>query len=345
MQTTFCYLFIMSLDSVYTSTDVCKMEEKFSLVQKADSVWEGKYPLEPFQRDARGVYGGEFAAQSVAAATASVNDHEFTPHSFHLFFLKAGLPDLVMRYEVENTSQGRNYCNRLVKVFQTHTNQLCFILMVLFARNNLIHNRKKAYSSLTEEQQHNPKVRVPFEFSRKPHPWFFKYVDRIDELPQFEHTNGNITNALPFELLKMEEDELQQDIPNRRLGGFCKVNDNLEQAKDKQTLRIVDFTFLLDSFFLTTMVRALGLPVLEKRVLEFFRVSLDHNVYIHDIDFDPTDWMFMDYVFLRMSNDRILCIVEVYDKTGKHVASIQQEGLAILPIKHIKRSAGGSYKL
>lgn len=337
----------MSLAEVYSNTEVCKLEEKFTVVKKSDSVWEGKYPLEPFRPDARGVYGGEFAAQSVAAAFESVEDKEFTPHSFHSYFLKAGLNESVMRYEVTNTSQGRNYCNRLVKVFQSHSNQLCYILMISFTRNNLILARKTAFANLSEEQKYNPKTKIPLEFSKAPHPWFTKYKDNVDELPAFEHTNGNLVSALPYELLKFdrEGEEFKKDIPSRRYGGFVKVNNNLKLAKDVARQKIIDLAFVSDSFFLTTIVRAMGIPLLEKNVLDFFRVSLDHNVYIHDVDFDPTDWMFMDYNFERMSNDRPLCIVELYSRDGRQIASIQQEALAYVPIKLANRSVGGSYKL
>lgn len=336
----------MSLQQVYDNMEGCKFEEKFSLTRQSDTEYIGKHPLEPFREGARGTYGGEFVAQLLNAAWESVEDLEFEIHSLHLYFLKAGLKELVMRYEVTPTSQGRNYCLRLVRCFQLHLNQLCFVLMASFTRNNNVQQRKVDYAALSDQEKFHPRTRVPFEFSRRPHYTFDKYFAKIDELPLLEHTNGNLVTAIPQETLKMLEREKRknEDPALKQFGIFFKVNDNFGGAKHNLRARMVAFAFASDSAYLNTLIRAVYGTMMDKH-MDFFRVSLDHLIHIHDTNFDPTEWMFLDYKFVRMSNDRVLVNVSYFTEDRRLVATVLQEALALIPLTTVEKARGGSYKL
>lgn len=328
----------MSIAEVYSKPDVCKMEEKFSLVRISDTVLEGKYPLEPYQAGARGTYGGEFVSQGILSAWETIEDPDFSPHSFHSYFLKAGSTESVMRWEVQKTNDGRNYCNRLVQCFQKHTNQLCFMMTASFTRNNSIEQRKIGFHD-------KPSSKIPYEFQRTPQYFFEKYYSKLDEMAYLEHTNGNLQHIIPPEFVEgMSPDFLNVETGMRELGFFFRVTDNLQLAKNKLKTKIVDIVFASDSLYLSMMVCAMGLP-LRLELLQFFRVSLDHTVYFHDTDFDPTKWLFMDYRFSRMSNDRILCQCQIFNEKGNMVVSIVQEALVVLPKKVIDKAVGGTYKL
>mmetsp|Transcript_5902 Transcript_5902/g.5835 ORF Transcript_5902/g.5835 Transcript_5902/m.5835 type:complete len:328 (+) Transcript_5902:62-1045(+) len=327
----------MSIEEVYNS-EVCKLEEKFTLKKLSDTVLEGKYPLEPFKEGARGTYGGEFISQGLLAAWETVDDPDFSPHSFHSYFLKAGSDESVMRWEVTKTMEGRNYCNRLVHCYQQHNNKLCFILTASFTRNNSIQQRKLDYKA-------NPGDKIPFEFQRSPQYFFDKYYDKLDDLQYLEHTNGNLQHVVPPEYFKgMPSDFLSQETGMRDIGFFVRVNDDISLAKDQLKAKFIGMAFASDSFYLSLLVCTLGIP-LSFEILDFFRVSLDHTVYFHDTDFDPTKWLFLDYRFSRMSNDRVLCQCQVFNEKGSMVASIVQEAIALIPKKFIDKAVGGSYKL
>lgn len=338
------------LEELYDNPDVCKLEEKFSVVRSPESTPEAKvmeftanYPLEPFREDTRGTYGGEFVAQSLVAAWDSIADPEFDIHSLHSYFLKAGLMKSVMRYEVTVTSEGRNYCSRLVKCYQLHSNELCFILMASFTRNNDIHKRQEQFSALDQEKQLHPRTKVPFEFLRSPHYTFDKYKDRLDELSQLEHTNGNLIHAMIPETWRGTKKEEHVDPGNREFGLFFKVVDNPSRAKNPHRTKMVDFVFASDSIYLSTVMRAV-LPKLDYSK-DFFRVSLDHTVYIHDTNFDPTEWIFLDYKFVRLSNDRVLVTSLYFTMDKRLVATVQQEAMTLFPLGLVKLSKHGSYKL
>lgn len=335
----------MSLQEIYDDPKVSVIEEKFELIRDSETHFTGKYPLEPFARGARGTYGGEFACQALRAAWESISDPDFHPHSFHSYFLKAGSMDSVMTYEVEATSDGRNFCLRLVRCYQLGTSQLCYILMASFTRNNYIKDRQDKFAELLEEQKLHPRTKVPVEFSRKPNGLFDKYINQLDKLVQIEHTNGNLVHAIPRETGRPSKKDAKVDPARMELGAFFKVNDNLAAAKDQLKGRVIDLTFASDSFYLSTMLRTLGFALADSRSTSYFRVSLDHSVFFHDIDFDPTRWMFIDYRFNRLSNDRTLVLVSVFTDDKRLVATITQEALAIVPLKTIEKARPGSYKL
>jgi acyl-CoA thioesterase-2 len=59
-------------------------------------------------------YGGQFLAQSLAAAAPTVDDDEALPTSLHLTFLRGGDPAVPTAYEVERTYDGRTAKTRRV---------------------------------------------------------------------------------------------------------------------------------------------------------------------------------------------------------------------------------------
>lgn len=333
----------MSLAEVYENPRVCKLEEKFAVDKVGENKYKGRYPLEPFRQDARGTYGGEFVAQSVRAAYETV-DADFEIHSLHLYFLKAGLMELVMVYDVEPMSDGRSFCSRLVRCYQEHTQMLCFTMTVSFTRNNNVKQRKVAFAQLSEEQRKHPRTKVPFEFLKPPHYTFDKYVNKLDLMPKIDHTNGNLLHILIPETWRKPRKLAEPEPGARVFGLFFKVNDNADLAKQPQRTKMVDFAFALDSFYLGTVMRAV-FPVLDFRKSDFFRVSLDHSIFFHDTDFDPTEWMYLQYTFLRLANDRVLVMAQFYTTDKRLVATVLQEALCMFPLKLIEGNRHGSYKL
>lgn len=120
---------------------------------------------------------------------------------------------------------------------------------------------------------------------------------------------------------------------------------------------------LSDSAFITTMPRILHLPwdpSIERsgtydsasdalllmrhslNVLHIFHynaMSLDHHIYFHNDDYTPNDesafdvckdWLTLTYQMKRLLNSRLLCRGYFFNDKGKCVATIVQEGLALV---------------
>lgn len=318
----------MNIEDISSMGAVSHLEEKFSVKKISENVYEGKYPLESFMEGARGTYGGEFIAQSIIAAWETVEDPGFTPNSMHSYFVRAGNCDSVMRYEVLRSNDGRNFANRTVQCYQSATNQLCFTLIISFAKNNSAKEKAIAYENDT-----TGKITPQFGFQSSPQYFLKKYRDHLNKLPYFQHTNENLQHILPKEFIdtKLTATIFNRKEPgDRKLGVFVRVNDDLTLAKNATKTKFASLGFASDSFWLSTIIRVLGLPVSGK-YLNFFRVSLDHSIWFHDKDFDPTEWMFMDFKFTRLENDRLLAHCQVFTLEGVCVATVTQEALAFIP--------------
>jgi acyl-CoA thioesterase II len=314
----------MSLKELYENNDISRIEEKFSLVHLPNPtdrsdfhIFQGKYPLEPFRDGARGTYGGEFASQGLMAAWESVKDPSMSPHSFHSYFVKAGSVESPIRWEVQEASNGKNYCNRLVQGYQSHTNKLVYTLQASFVKNNSYKSREL----LTNESK--------LSMQKKPQQAFYKYKDILDDLNYVEHTHDLIQHIVPKEFFKQDLNLNLEERGNTEFGFFVRINDDLSKAKNQLKTKLSQVTYLSDSFYLGTLSKGLGLPIIGHHfdTLNFFRVSLDHSVYFHDVDFDPTEWLFLDYRFSRLNNDRVLCQCQIFTLKGEMVVSITQEGL------------------
>lgn len=322
----------MSLQDLYKQEDICKIEEKFTLIKQnvpdADGkpqVYLGKYPLEPFRDGARGTYGGELICQGVLACWESVSDPEMSPHSMHSYFVKAGSIESPIRWEVQIINNGRNYANRLALGYQSHNNKLVYTIQVSFVKNNSYQTRLL----LTNEAK--------LFLQKKPQAFFYKYKDQLQDLNYIEHTHEFIQNIIPREYLEPNYNIDLNLQGSQELGFFVRFNDHHHLAKNSLKTKITQLSYISDSLYLGTLVKALGLPIAGHHfdTLDFFRVSLDHSVYYHDIDFDPSNWLFLDYRFSRLNNDRVLCQCSVFTLEGKMVASIVQEGLVYFKQEYV----------
>ncbi|CAK9435412.1 uncharacterized protein LODBEIA_P01390 [Lodderomyces beijingensis] len=319
---------------------VAKMEAKSSVVfvetQGNKVVYESVYPVEPFKEGARGTYGGDFLAQGLNACWESVGRDNFQPHSLHSYFVKAGSTESNIRWEVLKISDSRNFANRLGMAFQIHTNQLCFTIQVSFTKENDLIKREEDYQSLLKSGATDIKA-IPFEFKRTPNERFFKYKDSIDDLLYFEHTNDNIAHAVPHEMFQYTKNFDKATMGDQEFGLFVRMLDNYDLGKDKLRQSFLGLAFESDSLWLSTVIKAMGLPLASDEST-FFRVSLDHSLYYHDLNFDSSNWLFLDYRFLSMGNNRILCVVNFYTLEGKAVATAIQEAYGFLPKQMIDRS-------
>ena len=326
-------------NDVYKDDQVGKIEAKAScrLISEDGNkmIYEGNYPVEPYKEGARGTYGGDFIAQGLNVAWESVGRPNFQPHSIHSYFVKAGSKDSLLRWEVIKVSDSRSFSNRIALAYQSHTNQLCFTLQCSFTKDNHLDKRDADHQKLIASGADIKTV--PFQFKRNPNPKFFKYKDEIEDLLYFEHTNGNIAHAIPREIFSKTKNFDMNRIGDEELGFYVKFLDDYNLGKDYVRQSFLGLAFSSDSLWLATLVKALGLPVTLKDA-DFFRVSLDHTLYFHDLNFDSSTWLYVDYRFLSMGNNRILAVINFYTLDGKAICTAVQEAYGFLPGELIEKS-------
>jgi len=77
------------------------------LVQHGPDTWVG---LSADYRWGR-IYGGQVVAQALHAAMKTVGE-DYVPHSLHAYFIRGGVIDEPVRYEVDRLRDGRSFCTR-----------------------------------------------------------------------------------------------------------------------------------------------------------------------------------------------------------------------------------------
>jgi len=300
-----------------------RTEEAYGIKQIGDLEYEGLKPLGKPQPKARGVYGGNLCGQAIVVAMQTV-DKDFTPHSLHSYFVAAGDDSQVCQYKVEAISTGKNFANRLVKCFQQE--KLKYVVMISLTKRNSI---KKTAQSF-ENTGKGPR---PFEYQLPPTSNFYKY--KPEDVPNYNHAALSvIEHKLMPEFYNLEEqlEELKKSPGERDLSFFIRLNDkpDLDTA-----YRYGGMGSVSDSLYLASVTRILHLSGDNKNPLggsggnnkNFFSISLDHSIYFHDDDFNPTSWLYFSYSSPRFSNNRVLFQGGYYNQKGKLVASISQEGL------------------
>lgn len=289
--------------------------------------YEGLVPLLKPAPTSRGVYGGNLCAQALVVAMESVSASEdFVPHSLHSYFVKAGVDSVPCSFQVEKLNDGKNFANRLIRVLQN--GELKYIVMVSLTKRNSIDKARKEYVN-------NNKKPFPFEFQTSVSPTFYKYkASELEVNRGFDHS-GLLEHKFPPNFVdhELSADEHLKSPGERDISFYIRLR---EEEKLESKYRYAGFGMLSDSVYLTALSRVLHLPKLPSglpisptggKEPYFFSVSLDHSIYFHDDNFDPTEWSFVNFRAPRFSNNRVLLQAGYYDKKGKLYASIVQEGL------------------
>lgn len=297
------------------------LETAFSVRKIGDFEYEGIKPLTRPSPSARGVFGGNLCAQAVVAARETV-DPDYVPHSLHSYFVSAGDDKVPCRYKIEDINTGKTFANRLVKVFQNE--RLVYMVMVSLTKRNSVKKVAEAY----EKTGKGPS---PFEYQLPPGGEFDKY--NPEDLPPMGRMGGFIEHRLTPEFYDINEaEELKKSPGERELSFYVRI---LDQPKQSATFRYTGLALISDSLYLATVSRLLHLPGDNTKPLtpgggmgtNFFSLSLDHTIYFHDDDFDPSQWLFFRYSSPRMVNNRVLFHGGYYNQKGKLIASVSQEGL------------------
>lgn len=304
------------------------------LIKIDEDTYEGKYPLKFLLPTSRGVYGGDFMSQAILAAWKTVEDKELSPHSLHTYFLRAGSNKTPMIWKISRNNDGRNFANRHVECYQKGTNKLCISMGISFTRNNSSEKKKEIY-------RQNKEKNIPIGFQKPPQFYFEKYKDTL---------KGVEGNGIEKDAKFFMPDEFFEDKPINpetspalsNFGFFFRFEDDWRKSNEPQHIKTAQVAYGSDSLWLMTLPHTFGRRFSPMK--EFFSVSLDHSMYFHDTNFDPHDWLYVEYNFSRLANDRVLANCQIYNSEGVEVVSFNQEALVFFPNEFVDKYAR-NYKL
>lgn len=253
---------------------------------------------------AAATYGGHFLGQAISAALHD-SDATFMLHSMHGYFLRGGVPNQPIVYDVQTIREGRSFCTK--RVIASQENKINFELLASFNKKESGKNFESIattdLSHITLPENIEPyrdimakldPLPLPEEWALREHgidvrivnaPWASGGLSQQGGINMWIKTNGLAPPApkLHAAMLAYQSDE--------------SIADNV-----------------LLPFNLTW-----GSP-------DLFFVSLDHALWLHS-PIDLNEWHFVEQKPITVQNNRGLAAAKVWSPSGLLVASFTQEVL------------------
>lgn len=267
------------------------------LEQIDDNLFRGQNYRTPWGR----VFGGQVLAQALHAASQTV-PIERCAHSMHGYFILAGDIDVPVVYQVERLRDGGSFTTRRVTAIQ---------------KGRPIFNMAASFQLDQPSFEHQidmPEVPLPEDVLSD-----VEYAARLkDKSPEWYH---RLTLPKPIEFRTVEKtDFLNPHAEKPFLHIWMKAIGDLPESK--RTHQEV-LAYGSDYSLLSTAFRPHRATVDIRKV---FFASLDHAMWFHK-DFRLDDWLLYALDSPSASNARGFSRGNIFNREGKLVASVVQEGL------------------
>lgn len=261
-----------------------------------DNLFRGGSPETSVQR----VFGGQVAGQALVAAGRTVEPARAV-HSLHAYFLHAGDPTIPLLYSVEVTRDTRTMSTRRVTAVQH--GRAVFILTASFMKAEPGPTHADAMpaapdpGTLPPMQQRLAEVAKRFGRSPSPRPIDIRYID-----------DPPIVRAL-----RGEGGPPDQRVWIRAAGTL----------PDDPLLHVCVLTYASDMTLLDAVLSPHRLNFLDGSA---FVASLDHAMWFH-APFRADEWLLYDQHSPWAGNARGLAHGRIFDRAGRLVCSVVQEGV------------------
>ncbi|GGF32955.1 acyl-CoA thioesterase II [Marmoricola endophyticus] len=266
-----------------------------------DTLYRGDSPQTERQR----TFGGQVAAQALAASDHTVDD-DFAVHSLHSYFLRPGDPTVPIVYDVDDLRDGRSFVTRRVAARQ-HGKEIYF--------STLNYQREQDGWS---HQDAMPQVPGPEECP--------SLADLMGaRSPEAAEAWAKEWSALDMRLAGSSVSipgvpDLQDDEHPGRQRMWIRVAGDLP---DEPKLHRAAFTFASDLSLLSVTLLPHGVSIGSRRVKP---ASLDHSIWFHR-PMRADRWWLYDQVSPSAQGGRGLAIGRVFAEDGTLLASVAQEGM------------------
>ena len=277
---------------------VQELVELLDLEAIEDNLFRGTQPATSLQR----VFGGQVAAQALAAATRTVPD-EYVVHSLHSYFLRPGDVKVPIVYDVDPLRDGRSFVTRRV-VARQHGRPIYFQTASY-----------QKHEDGFEHQDAMPDVSPPEEC-----PSLGELFGRQSQ----EHSDRWEREWAALDVRwagdSRPDGELDPSVHPAQVRLWIRVNGDLP---DDRLLHGAAFTYASDLTLLGASLVPHGVHVASPEVQS---ASLDHTIWFHR-PFRADEWWLYDQLSPSASGGRGLAFGRVFTRDGRLVATVAQEGL------------------
>jgi acyl-CoA thioesterase-2 len=248
------------------------------------------------------VFGGQVLGQALVAAGRTV-DGDRLAHSLHAYFLRPGDPARPISYHVERTRDGASFSTRRIRADQD--GPPIFFMAASFQRSE----------PGLDHQAAMPEVPGPDGLAS-----FEELTRRYLHLAP-EHLRASLDISWPFEMRPVEVDNPLAPRPAAPLSHLW-----LRSAgplPDDDRLHRCLLAYASDFSLLDTALAPHGRSYWQGRLR---MASIDHAMWFHR-SFRADEWLLYAMDSPNACGSRGLVRGELYDRTGRLVASIAQEGM------------------
>jgi acyl-CoA thioesterase II len=236
------------------------------------------------------IYGGEVAAQALAAANATVAEDRVA-HVLQCTYLAPGNPAYPLTHSVTRIRDGRSFSSRMVQV--QNDSRLVLTATVGY------HVPESGFTHQLAMPAAPPSTNLPTIAEADGHAW----TRWTEQDPDIE------MRAVP--------PDLSDPLGRRRF--WCRVV--ADGASDPRTQ-----TALATYFSDLTMVSSIRLPHEPVDTKQYLMSTLSHSLYFHR-DVQACDWHLFDHYSPVAAGGRGLALAHVYSRDGQLVMTAVQEGL------------------
>jgi len=249
------------------------------------------------------VFGGQVLAQSLNAATRTVDKDRFV-HSLHAYFILAGDLRIPILFQVERSRDGGSFTTRNVTAIQN--GKAIFSMMASFQL------KQEGYSHQSEMPQGLPEPEKLMN-------WDDIYEKFGEHLPERYKLWLEIDRPIEFKPVELPNPmERKKQEPFRHVWIRAKGHMPKDERAQQQVLAYAsDYNLLAASI----------LPHGDKASFSNVKMaSLDHAMWFHR-EFDMNDWLLYAIDSPSASNARGFTRGNIFTRDGILVASVVQEGL------------------
>ncbi len=253
----------------------------------------------------RSVFGGQVVSQALVAAQRSLDDVR-APHSLHAYFLQPGNLRRPIRYSVERLRDGRSFSARRVQALQDGKPILSMIASFQDAEDGYEHSAQMPETPSPERLR--PLTDVREEWIREMpelHP-FVQTLLRRDFPVEFRP-------AQRWNPLRAQHDEPRHAVWFRMTEGI----------PDDPAVHRALLAYASDFYLLSVTVRPHGQAWYAPNLMV---ASIDHALWFHrPVRVD--DWLLYSMESPAAQGSRGLAMGRIWNRDGRLVASVAQEGL------------------
>ncbi len=274
-----------------------ELTELFQLEDLDIDLYRGRQAATARQR----VFGGQVAAQAVAAATRSVEE-EMVMHSMHSYFLRPGDAAVPIIYDVERIRDGRSFVTRRVSARQ-HGKPIYFMTANFQVPEDGLEHQDRMPDVIP------PEIGVAMrDIAREAGP---------ESIQEWEREWA----ALDVRYVGTSAMGLDED-PDRpaRAQLWLRVDGRLD---DDPVTHLAAFAYASDLTLLGAALVPHGFHINSPAVQA---ASLDHTIWFHR-PFRADEWWLYDQASPVAHGGRGLATARVFTQDGTLVASVAQEGL------------------